>query len=168
MGLFDSLKKNLGSIADELSSHKDDLQKELQRFQSQQSHSYGNSYQSGTDSSAKPQYTTQRVYPESYDQSRRIEEILSRNFPEFVIRRDVAVNELLPGVNPSCEPITFLLCRDDRACLAIVLTIVSRHSGLPLKGTDAACRQLGIPYMHLYQEYENAEGYIVDKINSLL
>ena len=166
MGLFDSLKKNLSNLADEVVSHKDDLQKELQRFQSQQSSASGSAY--SDPQAASPRFTTERKYPESYDQSSRIEEIILRNFPDYELQRNVRANALLPQAHPACEPISFLLCRDGRPRLAIVLTNVNRHSGMPLKGTDSACKAIGIPCMHLYHEYENSEGYIIYKVNSLI
>lgn len=170
MGLFDKLKKTVEDIAAEAGRNKDDLQKEIEKVLGQRPQQTQPSSTSGRTVNASSQTVSDACarYPETTDQTQRIYEILTRRFPQFEVRCNVPVNSLLPAAHPKCIPITYLLCQNSTPKMAVILMHQKQHGGMNQKGTDAACVQLGIPYMHLYHEYENAENYIAEKINQAI
>lgn len=175
MGLFDNLKKAANAVAKEAEKGFNSFQKDVQtafdqRLQPQQPQQQQYAPQQPQQQYA-PQpapYCAKSIYPATTDQTQRIYEIITRRFPQFEVRCNVTVNSLLPAAHPKCIPITYLLCQNSTPKMAVILMHQKQHGGMNLKGTDAACVQLGIPTMHLYHEYENAEDYIIGKINSLM
>lgn len=166
MGLFDSLKKNLGDLSKELEKHKDDIQKGLGQFTAQQS--------SGAAQRAEDRIQPEPVdYPapvkkEVVDQFPKFDDIISRNFAGCDVRRNVAASELMSDCHPACTPVQFMFYEGGRPVLAVVLVKTNNYRGMNVLGTKKICDAKNIPYIRFYQEYENDEAYVVERIKKYL
>ena len=170
MGLFDKLKKAVDDIAAEAGKNKDDLQKEIEKVlgpRPQQTQPYSDSGRT-VDYPAANVHNACAIYPESTDQTQRVYDIICRNFPELQVQCHVPMIALMPTAHPKCMPITYLLLQNNAPRAAIILMHQKQHSGIPVKASDSACASLGIRYIHLYHEYENAEAYVVGRIREAL
>lgn len=182
MGLFDSLKKSLQDLSNEVEKHKDDIQKGLdllsnqgsQNDRSNKSDSYG---LSGQDNAPAPDHSScfddNSVYPGPVttalvDRFNDFDGIIARNFPDHEVRRNVPASELQPGCHPACTPVQFLFYSGGKPVLAVVLVRTNNYGGMNVKATKKICEDLGIKYIRFYHEYENAESYVVERIKKYL
>ncbi len=166
MGLFDALKKNLDDLTKEVEKHKDDIRKGLEQFAAQQNNS-------------SAQKTEERVQPEpvSYpapvrkefvDQFPKFDDIISRNFADYEVRRNVPASELMSDCHPACTPVQFMFYKDGKPVLAVVLVKENNYRGMNVLGTKRICDAKNITYIRFYHEYENDEAYVVERIRKYL
>lgn len=169
MGLFDSLKKNLGNIdlgniAKEAEKYKEDLQKNLGKFGVQQS----------TPAPEKKEPVEEEpVYYQpkkraAEDQFPKFDDIISRNFPDYEVRRNLPASELMSDCHPACTPIQFMFYKDGAPVLAVVLVRENNYRGMNVLGTKKICDAKNIKYIRFYHEYENNETYVVNRIRDNL
>ena len=179
MGLFDSLKKNLGDLTKEIENHKDDLQKEIEKFagavnvnNSSNNQNNVNVYENNINQD-EPFYETPSIYPHpvndgSVDQFGKFDSVISANFADYEVRKNVPASELDANCHPACTPVQFLFCKDSAPVLAVVLVKTNNYRGRNVLGTKSICDSKGIKYIRFYQEYENAEDYIIKRIRENL
>ena len=174
MGLFDSLKKGLDTINKEAGKYKDDLQRELDKF--------SNQVQSNHNAQpAQPQYSPQQQYQQSQpdsvypdvvnpqaDRFADFDDIISRNFADYEVRRNMPASELMADCHPACTPVQFMFFRDGAPVLAVVLVRTNNYRGMNVLGTKRICDAKGIRYIRFYHEYENTEEYVVNRIRENL
>ena len=174
MGLFDSLKKAVNTDALKNVVGDDVLEKLGQAVQQGME-------KAGIDS-AKPSSTTGQAEPAQpevqhpvpqkavfvADRFNDFDAIISRNFPDFEVRRNVSADTLQPGCHPACAPVQFLFYRDGSPVLAVVLVKTNNYRGMNVVATKKICENLGIRYIRFYHEYENAEDYVVKRIRENL
>ena len=116
---------------------KDDLTKEIERYEMQ------------------PQFMAKAIYPEGYDQSKKFDEIMARHFPADAVRKNVSVSELAPYAHPACLPISYLIYKEGIPRVAVLLMPHKAHGGLNVNGTIDVCHALHIQPLNFYHEYEN-------------
>ncbi len=175
MGLFDSLKKNLDTISKEVGKVAGDLQKELEQYktnqpaQAPQQQAYQapqpqQSYQApkAEEGSVYPKFTAER------DQTAKFDDIIARHFADCTVRKNVPAAELKPDCHPACTPVQYMFYRDGRPVLAIVLVSRRTYNGMNVKGTKMICENLGINYERFYNDMENEESYVVNRIRENL
>lgn len=179
MGLFDSLKKSLQDLSNEVEKHKDDIQKGLDMLSNQ-----GSQSARSNDSASSAQYASRTpdqsscaddnsVYPgpvttAHVDRFNDFDDIIVRNFPDHEVRRNVPASELKPGCHPACTPVQFMFYSGGEPVLAVVLVRTNNYGGMNVKATKKICEDLGIKYIRFYHEYENAESYVVERIKNNL
>lgn len=175
MGLFDSLKKNIGGVINEIDKHTDDIQREfdkhadnLQREFNKFTEKNGNAQY--TEPAAEPaaapvNLTVNKNAPDCFD---KFDVIISRNFADCEVRRNVPAAELKPGCHPACTPIQFLFFKNSEPVLAVVLVRTNNYRGRNVVATKDICAEKGIKYIRFYHEYENEESYVVNRIKENL
>ncbi len=174
MGLFDSLKKNLGDIQKTIETNKDDLLKEIEKLgvKPEQTQSAPQAQPQQNDYS-QPFYEEESVYPHavndgSVDQFAKFEGIIERNFADCEVKKNVPASELKADCHPACTPVQFMFYKNGAPALAVVLVKTNNYRGRNVKGTQDICKANGINYIRFYQEYENAEDYVVNRIKENL
>ncbi len=173
MGLFDSLKKSIENVAKEVDLHKDDLTKELEKFADQAKNTVNNAV--GNNNTSLPQQKSAPVYQavpvmkrEVADQFAKFDDIISRNFADCEVIRNLPARELAPSCHPACTPVQFMFYTNGVPSLAVVLVKENTYRGMNVIGTKKICEDLNIRYIRFYHEYENAEDYVVNRIRENL
>ena len=128
-------------------------------------------------------YTPQSYAPQSYepeetsqfpvmgvatDQFAKFDRVISENFADYEVKRNVAASELDPSCHPACKPISFLFYEDGEPVLAVVLVRTNTYRGMNVLGTKKICDDKRIKYLRFYEEYNTEESYIVDRIKKNL
>ncbi len=167
MGLFDSLKKNLGNISKEAEKYKDEIQKGIEKFAAEQ-----NLRQSQPAQQAEP--VKEADYPapvraeEAVDQFPKFDDIITRNFSDWEVKRNLPASALMSDCHPACTPVQFMFYKDSEPVLAVVLVKTNNYKGMNVLGTKRICDAKNIPYLRFYHEFDNNESYVVDRIRKHL
>ena len=179
MGLFDSILKE---VSKEVTKYKNDIQKEVtnltgKAFNPTQNSAQQNQTQYSQQSAPANQNFTQPVansvypapiYPKGTDRSAPFDDIISRNFSDCEVYRNVPASSLEPMCHPACTPVSYLFCKGGQPYLAVVHVHTNNYMGMNVLGTKKICSSKGIRYLRFYHEYENAENYVVSRIRSNL
>ena len=165
MGLFDSLKKNIDTLAKEVEKHRDDIQKGIEQL--------GIQTEAKPESSFEPSPAPQPAYSAPVmkapvDQFGKFDDIISRNFADCEVKRNLPASALDSGCHPACTPVQFMFYEDGEPVLAVVLVRTNTYRGRNVLGTKEICEKLGIRYIRFYEEYENEESYVVNRIKENL
>lgn len=176
MGLFDSLKNIVNSDAVKKAvSEGGDVLEKLGQTVSKELGVQGNS--ANETAASQPvvrESAPEQNYPQAKpsatveDQFPKFDAIISRNFADCEVRRNVPASELQPGCHPACTPVQFMFYRDSKPVLAVVLVRTNNYRGMNVVATKKICEELGIKYIRFYHEYENAEDYVVGRIKNNL
>lgn len=87
-------------------------------------------------------------------------------FPDLQIRRDVPAAEL--GGESWCVPVDFLLSRNGRNLLAVCICDQHRWKNKPIRGTEQAAQQAGIPFMRFIRQFSNRPEYVIPRVSRVL
>ena len=112
---------------------------------------------------------TKPVYSLEEDWKPYFEAILAEEFPEYRIYKDVSCGELF-GEKWLQSSITFLMVKENRPSLAILLSDEVLHDGQPGRRTTAYrhCRRHGLPALMFFTELSNRRDYVVGRIRKTL
>ena len=168
MGLFDSLKSKINSEAVEKIVNT--VQQEVDKAVNTVSESVNSkpAQTSQPAAEAAPAYTEPKKTAVIRDRFNDFDDIISRNFTDIEVRKNVPAAELEPGCHPACTPVQFMFYRNSAPVLAVVLVKENNYRGMNVVATKKICEKLGIKYIRFYHEYENAESYVVDRIRKNL
>lgn len=176
MGLFDSLKKGIDAVAKEVEAHKDDIEKFANDVKAQVG-VQGNaapsqqSYQAAPQPAQSVEEEENSPYPQmgvARDQFNHFEAIIKANFADYEVRSNVSASELDASAHPKCKPVSFMFYRDGAPVLAVVLVRANTHRGMNVIGTKKIIEEKGIKYLRFYEEYDNEENYVVNRIKQNL
>lgn len=175
MGLFDSLKKGIDAVAKEVEAHKDDIEKFANDVKAQVG------VQGSNDAPSQPSYQAaasqptveeeESSYPQmgvARDQFDHFDSIIKANFADYEVRSNVSASELDSSAHPKCKPVSFMFYRDASPVLAVVLVRANTHRGMNVIGTKQIVEAKGIKYLRFYEEYDNEESYVVNRIKNNL
>lgn len=95
-------------------------------------------------------------------------DILKRRFKDFEIDEDVPARAFDKSCHPACTPVQFVLLKAGRPVLCVVLVRVNTYRGMNVKGTKSIIERRGLPYVRFFEEMENKEEYVVERINKFL
>ncbi len=174
MGLFDSLKKGIDAVAKEVEAHKDDIEKFANDVKAQVGVQSNNvPYQQSNESFASQSAAEEEKspYPEmgvARDQFNHFDAIIKANFADYEVRSNVSASELDSSAHPKCKPVSFMFYRDGAPVLAVVLVRANTHRGMNVIGTKQIVEAKGIKYLRFYEEYDNEESYVVNRIKQNL
>lgn len=87
-------------------------------------------------------------------------------FPDLQIRRDVPAAEL--GGESWCVPVDFLFSRNGRNLLAVCICDQHRWKNKPIRGTEQAAQQAGIPFMRFIRQFSNRPEYVIPRVSRVL
>lgn len=180
MGLFDSLKKQVGDLAKEVEKHKDDIQKEVSRI-SKQAEAFVQQKQSAPSqpSSAPaqtytpaPSYTGPEAKPVTKKSSAEVfahfSAIIDECFAGYEVKKNLPASALQPGCHPACTPVQFMFYKNGLPAVAVVLVRENNYRGMNVIAAKQICESQGITYVRFYEEYANEKSYVVDRINKFL
>ena len=110
----------------------------------------------------QPKFSSAAALFEHFD------DIITRNFTDYEVRKNVPAKELDPDCHPACTPIQFLFYKGSRPALALVLVQQNTYRGMNVIGTRKICEAQNIDYLRFFREYDNEEYYVVNRIKSRL
>ena len=174
MGLFDSLKKGIDAVAKEVEAHKDDIEKFANDVKAQVGVQNNNAPAQQSYSYATPQSAAEKEkssFPEmgvARDQFDRFDSIIKANFADCEVRSNVSASELDSSAHPKCKPVSFMFYKNGVPVLAVVLVRANTHRGMNVIGTKQIVEAKGIKYLRFYEEYDNEESYVVNRIKQNL
>ncbi|MBR5177617.1 MAG: hypothetical protein IKW90_02295 [Lachnospiraceae bacterium] len=91
--------------------------------------------------------------------------ILKESFPEMTLTEDVAVKDIIPGLNGAYQSVEFLLSDGGTPKVAIQLRSPSQATKV---GTQRQFQQHGIGYISLWTDYKNQKEYIEKRVKDAL
>jgi len=94
--------------------------------------------------------------------------ILSACFADCSVECEVPASMLKPGADSRCKPVSFLLKRNGRNALAIMLVTTKSYRWYSNLQTEKICSELGVPVLRFYEQCENKSEYVVDRIRKAL
>lgn len=112
----------------------------------------------------KDGYAAPDCYAFNGSVERYFAEVFSAHFPEYTVQRNV-------HVNLSCEdhvPVTFMLCKDGRQKLAVILCHAQEYRRKPILNTMRACEALHIPVQRYYTNFRNERSYVRKRVSEAL
>ena len=174
MGLFDSLKKAVNTDAIKNAIGEDTFNKLEQAAKEIEKSGFSNTGNAAAPARPEPANEPEPVYeaPKKTavvrDRFNDFDAIISRNFADMEVRRNVPASELKPGCHPACTPVQFMFYSDGEPVLAVVLVKENNYRGMNVVATKNICEELGIKYIRFYHEYENNEDYVVNRIRNNL
>ncbi|MCR5207072.1 MAG: hypothetical protein K6C14_01165 [Eubacterium sp.] len=167
MGLFDSLKKSVGALADEIDKHKDDIAKEIEKVAGSVS-ATAVKKDSANVPADKPTYTPSYEMKPATDQFYHFEEIIDAEFADYEVKKRVSAAELDPSCHPKCAPIQFLFIKNGTPVLAVALVRTNNYRGMNVVATKKIVEDRGIKYLRFFEEYANEKEYVVNRIKNNL
>ena len=88
--------------------------------------------------------------------------LLAERFPEYSVRRNLSVR----SENGETAPISFLLVRNERPCLAIILCHSQQYKRKRYLNTIQACERRGIPAQRYFTDFRNDANYVTTRIRN--
>lgn len=105
--------------------------------------------------------------PNAFSGSKEVEDyfscLLHTHFKDYTIKHNMKMTSKEPAV-----PASFLLLRENKPLLAIILCGSQRYKRKKILNTMEACEQLGIAVQRYFVEFANDEDYVVDRVKSAL
>ena len=95
-------------------------------------------------------------------------DIFAKYFPEYTLETELSASVLDPTAHPKCKPVSFMLSSGGQYKLAVQLVTTKTYRGLPNKATEKICSDRGIKVLRFYEQCENREDYVADRIKSAL
>lgn len=93
---------------------------------------------------------------------------LLHSFPEYEIRTQVPVAELIPGHSSPADPLDYILCRDGAPKIAVSIKTADNGRSKTFKAIGPACAGISLPYVVLDEKKDKTEGRIISKVNEAL
>lgn len=111
---------------------------------------------------------TNPAYSLEEDWKPYFEAILAEEFPEYNVYKDVSCGDLF-GVRTNAK-VTFLLVKENRAVLAIILSDMALTQGEPGYRTSAYwwCRRYKVPALMFFTRLSNRRAYVTQRIRKTL
>lgn len=97
--------------------------------------------------------------PEKY-----FEKLFAEHFPEYTIERNVRMNLS----SEDAVPVSFLLCKDGRQRLAVILCNSQEYKRSCIMNTIRACEALGIPTQRYFTDFRNELNYVCQRVGQAL
>jgi hypothetical protein len=174
MGLFDSLKKAINTdavknaVGEDVFTKLEKATKEIEKSGFTTNSNASAPSRSEPANEPEPVFEAPKKTAVVRDRFDDFDAIISRNFADTEVRRNVPASELQPGCHPACTPVQFMFYRDGAPVLAVVLVKENNYRGMNVVATKKICESLGIRYIRFYHEYENREDYVVNRIRENL
>lgn len=88
--------------------------------------------------------------------------------PGYIIERNVHPVVFDEAAHPKCKPITFLIKKDDKPVLAVMIMKSNQMTAMISRGTYWILEDKGIKYIRFFKEMLNEETYVLDRVKKHL
>lgn len=91
-----------------------------------------------------------------------------QNIPGCTVECDVPATRFCPTAHVKAKPISVLASKEGKPVLAIAIVKMNTYKSMPVVGTKRHVEDLGISYIRFFEESENKEDYIADRLKKCL
>ena len=95
-------------------------------------------------------------------------DLIQKNLPEFTVTQFASIESILGSAPEKNVPVTLLLSKGTSPALAIFLVPRDKYKPRALIESMNACENAGIPAIRFINEFENAPGYVIGRIKTVL
>jgi len=100
--------------------------------------------------------------------SQQFDRLLAANFSDYEIRQQADAASLGLASAAPCRPYSYVLLRDNRPVLAILLTPHNKTNNASFKNALDAARQAGLPCLNFFDFMANADDYVLQRLRSAI
>ena len=88
--------------------------------------------------------------------------------PGYTVERNVHPRVFDFQAHPKCYPITFLIKKDGRPVLAVMVMRMDQMKAMISRGTYSILEDNGITYIRFFREMLNEESYVLNRVKEYL